>query len=224
MRNLRADTKHKGRRIGSSLVEFALIAPFMVTLLGGSFSIGMGLNRAVQARQVVRNANVLQVRSYDLSNVSNQRLVVRTAQGLGMELPSPATPFTPDPNGKATVILTTVRRVGPVQCNLGITNWNQNPTSCPNYGMYVITRRTIIGNTTRWTSAAGNPGSTPQANGTLTDAQVATVTGNQATGFPAMLQLALDEYTYMAEMYVDTNDISMFPIVNPVGIYVRNFS
>lgn len=224
MRRINFGKTTNRKREGSALVEFALIAPFLVTLLAGSFSLGMGLNRAVQARQAVRNANVLQVRGYDLSSIANQRLIVRTAQGLGMELPSPAAPFTPNPNGKATVILTTVRRVGAVQCNLGITNWNQNPTSCPNHGFYVITRRSIIGNTTRWASQAGNPASTPGANGMLTDAQIATVTGNRATNFPAMLALELDEFTYMAEMYVDTEDISMFPIINPVGIYVRNFS
>lgn len=212
------------RRKGSSLVEFALIAPFMVTLLAGSFSIGMGMNRAVQARQAVRNANVLQVRSYDLSTVNNQRLIVRAAAGLGLELPAPATPYTPNPNGKGTIILTTVYRVGVAQCALGIPNWDGNTGSCPNYGQYVIGRRIIIGNTTRWTSQAGNPASTPQSNGNLTDSQIATVAGNRATNFPALLTLSHGEYTYMAEMYVDTADISMFPIINPVGLYARNFS
>jgi hypothetical protein len=223
MKRTTFQSKAKQRRDGSALVEFALIAPFMITLLAGSFSLGMGLNRVVQARQAVRNANVLQVRGYDLSTVNNQRLIVRASMGLGMSMPT-GEPFTPNPNGKAVVILTTVRRVGPIQCSQGINNWNGNPSSCPNYGLYVITRRLKIGNQTRWTSKAGNPSSTPDANGKLTDAQVTNLAGNRATGFPAMLELALDEYTFLSEMYVDTNDISMFPIINPVGIYVRNFS
>ena len=213
----------KRRRKGSALMEFALVAPFMITLIAGSFSVGMGLNRAVQARQAVRNANVLMVKDFDLSIVDNQRLIVRTAQGLGMEMPS-GTPYTPNPAGRASIILTKVKHVGSPTCNQGISNWNQNPSSCPNYDQYVIEQRVVIGNTTRWTSAAGNPSVALDSRGQTSAANRATNAGTRATGFPGFLNLAQEEYTFMAEMYVDTADLSMFPIVNPVNIYVRNFS
>jgi len=212
------------RRRGSSLMEFALIAPFMVITLAGSFSIGMGMNRAVQARQAVRNANVLFVKDYDLSITDNQRLIVRTAAGMGMDMPAPATPYTPNPNGKASIVLTKVKRIGAPSCNLGISNWNQSPSTCPNYGQYVIERRIIIGNQTRWTSHTGNPTSPRDAQGWISQANRVLVSGNRASGFPGFLSLELEETTYLAEMFVDTDDISMFPIINPVSIYVRNFS
>lgn len=211
------------RRKGSSLMEFALVAPFMVTLIAGSFSVGMGLNRAVQARQCVRNANVLMVKDFDLSIIDNQRLIVRTASGLGMEMPS-GVPFTPNPAGKASVILSKVRHVGSATCNQGISNWNQNPSSCPNFDQYIIEQRVIIGNTSRWQSVAGTPSAPLDSRGNVSNANKATNSGVRATGFPGFLTLSLEEYTYMAEMYVDTADLSMFPIINPVNIYVRNFS
>jgi hypothetical protein len=216
--------KQRQKRRGSSLMEFALIAPFMVITLAGSFSIGMGMNRAVQARQAVRNANVLFVKNFDLSIPDNQRLIVRTASGLGMDLPAPAVPHTPNPTGRATIILTRVKRVGAATCNLGIPNWDQQPSSCTNYGHYVIERRIVLGNLTRWTSPTGTPSSPLDPQGWVSQAARATQSGNRASGFPGMLALELEEVTYLAEMFVDTDDISMFPIINPVSIYVRNFS
>lgn len=211
------------RRKGSALMEFAIVAPFLITLIAGSFSVGMGLNRAVQARQAVRNANVLMVKDFDLSILDNQRLIVRTAQGLGMENPTgPA--FTPNPAGKASIILTKVKHAGAATCNAGIPAWNQNPSSCPNYDQYIIEQRVIIGNTTRWQSQSGTPGVALDSRGFTSAANRATSAGTRATGFPGFLTLALEEYTFLSEMWVDTEDLSMFPIVNPVNIYVRNFS
>jgi Flp pilus assembly protein TadG len=212
--------RNKSRK-GSTILEFAIVAPMLVLLLAGSFTIGMSLVRASQLGQVCRNANVLVVRGINLAQSQNQQLVVRTASGLGMNITGTNTP---DPAGKAVVILTRVLRVGNNACNAGISNWDQNPSSCANHGSYVITSRILIGNQTRWASVTGTPASALQSDGTLSDADIATNTGNRATGFPGIIALSLDEFTFIAEAFADTNEIRLFGNILPPEIRVRNLS
>ena len=42
---------------GNVIIEFALVAPFLMLLLAGVFTIGMSLNRSIQCSNVCRNAN-----------------------------------------------------------------------------------------------------------------------------------------------------------------------
>ncbi len=203
------------------MTEMALVSPLLVLLLSGSFTIGMSLTKTLVAGQLVRNANVLNVRGIDLSQVANQRALLRAAPGLGLNLPNT---WNPDPNGKATVILTKVIRVGPNACNLGIPTWNQNPTSCPNYGQYVIASRVKIGNQTRWASDTGTPSSTPGTGGKISDANVATVTGNRASNFPGIITLSNDEFTLIAEVAADISSLNIFKLIPNPLIRVRNLS
>lgn len=99
------------------------LAPALMILLGGAFTIGISLVKAIQVGQVCRNANVLCVRGVDLPRLENQKLIVKTAMGLGLNVPNT---YNPDPNGKAVVILTRVIRVGPNACNAGIPTWDQS--------------------------------------------------------------------------------------------------
>jgi hypothetical protein len=212
--------KNKSRK-GNTILEFAIVGPMLVLLLAGAFTVGMSLVKAIQLGQVCRNANVLVVRGINLSQTQNQQLVVRTAAGLGMNITGTTNP---DPAGKAAVILTRVLMVGSNACNAGISSWDQNPASCPNYGAYVITGRIVIGNQTRWSSPTGTPASPIQSDGTLTDANIATNTGNRATGFPGIITLGLDEYTFIAEAFADTSELNLFGNMLPPVIQVRNLS
>ena len=206
---------------GNFILEFAIVAPLLVLLLAGSVDVGLALNRSILAGQVCRNANVLTVRGIDLSQSQNQQLLMRTAAGLGM---TAAGSWTPSSTGNGVIFLTKVYRVGPLECSLGITNWDGNQGSCPNYGQYVIASRISIGNSSRWTSPLGTPATTPQSNGTLPDSAVASNTGNVAQGFPGIISLSLDQYTYVSEIYVDTSAYQLFSIVQAPIIYMRNLS
>ncbi len=218
---------YRHRRRGSTLMEFALIAPILMGMLITSFSVGMALSRTVQAGQVCRNTNVLVVRGFDLSQPQNQALVVRMANGLGLNLPGT---YNPDPNGKAVVILTKVIKVGNNACARGITAWDGNPSSCPNYGRYVIAKRLVIGNGSRWTSKCGNPGSTPNSYGDISDYNIAMSTGDIAQNFsdvpgsPTIITLALDEFAYIAEVFADIQDLTIPYMMQMDTIAVRNVS
>lgn len=213
-------TRRRGRS-GSFITEFAIVAPVLVILFAGAFEVGSTLNRVLVASQVVRNANVLVVRGIDLSNSANQQLLVRTAVGLGM---NQSGTWNPNPSGNSTVILTKVYLVGPLECAAGISNWDGTQATCPNYGQYVIANRLTIGNTSRWSSQAGNPASPTDSQGNISDYNMCTNSGNIATNFPGMITLSADQYTFLAEIYADISVYQLFNIIKPPVIYLRNLS
>jgi Flp pilus assembly protein TadG len=210
----------KGER-GSFLMEFALVAPLLVLMLAGTVEVGMALNRSLMASQVVRNANVLVVRGIDLSQSQNQQLLIRTASKLGMNTSGT---WNPDPNGNGVIFLTKVLRVGNLECALGINNWDGTQASCPNYGKYVIASRINIGNSTRWQSPLGSPGTTQRSDGTLYDSDIATSSTDVATGFPGIITLDYDKYTYISELFVDISKFQLFATPSEPVIYMRNLS
>ena len=213
------------KRQGSSIIEFAVIAPMLFGLLAGTFSIGNGLSRMVQASAVCRNANVLVVRGFDMAKTDNQKLIVRTAAGLGLNM---AGTNNPDPNGKAVIFLTKVIKVGLNACAQGVDEWNGNTGSCPNYQKYVIASRVVIGNGTRWQSATGNPVSAVNLKGEISDENIATITGNRAINFSdtgaTIVKLLDDEYAYIAEVFIDAADLTIPYLMTLDSIQVRNVS
>jgi|SRR5579862_396536 len=212
--------RNKGER-GSFTLEFAMVAPLLGLMLAGTFEIGMALNRTITAGQVCRNANVLVVRGIDLSQSNNQQLLIRTASILGM---NQAGSWNPDPNGNGVIFLTKVYRVGPLECSVGISNWDGTQATCPNYGKYVMASRITIGNGTRWTSPIGTPGTTVKSDGTLYDSDIATSSADVAQLFPGLITLSLDQYTFVSELYVDISRFQLFSnMVAPV-IFMRNMS
>jgi hypothetical protein len=217
--------RRRNSQRGSSLVEMAIFVPFLTLAVGITMVGGIGFNRALTARQAARNANVLMIRNFDLSTPEAQSLVVRSARGLGMEMgPSD---FRPNPNGKATVYLSHVVRVGPLTCAAGIPNYPTSP--CPNEGKYIIRTRIVIGNASRWTSAVGTVTTAGRdSKGRLDDHDVADHGGNEAIQFDQKFTAGstpLDHETFVAEVFADTGDFNFFPtLANVPHIFVFNVS
>ena len=212
---------------GSSIIEFAVIAPMLFGLLVGTFSLGNGLSRMVQASSVCRNANVLIVRGFDLAKPENQQLLVRTAAGLGLNIPGTNTA---NPSGKAAIYLTKVIKVGVKTCAQGVDDWNGNVGSCPNYQKYVIASRILLGNGTRWQSATGTPTSSLNSKGEISDEHIVMIAGNRAQNFSdtagqnTIVSLLDDEFAYIAEVFVDAADLSLPYVMTMDTIQVRNVS
>ena len=220
--------QHRRRKLkGSSIIEFAVIAPMLFGLLVGTFSLGNGLSRMVQASSVCRNANVLIVRGFDLAKPENQQLLVRTAAGLGLNIPGTNTA---NPDGKAVIYLTKVIKVGVKTCAQGVDDWNGNVGSCPNYQKYVIASRIVLGNGTRWQSATGSPTSSVNSKGEISDEHIVMIAGNRAQNFSdtagqnTIVSLLDDEYAYIAEVFVDAVDLSLPYVLTMETIQVRNVS
>lgn len=203
---------------GTSIIEFAMIAPLLFGLLIGSYALGCSVSRLVQASSVCRIANVLVARGFDLAKPENQKLVLRTAAGLGL------------PQGKAVIFLTKVVKLGMKACAEGVPNWSGDAGACPNYQRYVIASRVAIGNAARWQSATGSPVSPVNGRGEVSDFNIAMITGNRAAGFsdapgaPSIVKLAEDEFAYVAEVFVDASDLSVPLLLEMDTIRVRNVS
>jgi hypothetical protein len=222
-------------RAGNTILEFAIVMVFLLPMFAGAFTIGMALTKGIQVSNVARDAVVLLVRSttdpesgLDLSLTQNQRIIVRAAQGLGMNSDAQDDP---SPTGTGVVILSKVVMVGPNECSVGITPtpsgappWNAG--NCPNYGSYVFAYRVVIGNGTRWSSAFGSPGGTVQSNGTITAADIASNTSDVASTFSSVTGMTLSQSTFalVSEMYADVSFLNFFSVLTNPVIYARSIS
>ena len=232
-KNLRRPTQG-----GNTIVEFALVMVFFVPMFAGSFTIGMALAKDIQVSNVARDAVVLMVRSVtdpesglDLSQAQNQRIIVRAATGLGMNSDAQ---MDPSSTGNGVVILSKVVMVGPAECSLGvipappgvptITPWSAG--NCPNYGSYTFAYRVVIGNGTRWSSAIGKPNGTVQANGTITNVDIANNTSDRVSSFNTVTGMTLLPSTFalVSEMYADVSFLNFFSILGNPTLYARSTS
>ena len=220
---------------GNTILEFALVMCFLVPMFTGAFTIGMAVTKGIQVSNVARDALVLMVRAItdpnsglDLSQTQNKRIIVRAAQGLGMNANAQ---YDPSTTGLGVVILSKVVLVGAAECSLGIVPapggappWNAG--NCPNFNNYVFAYRIVIGNGTRWTSVLGNPGVAVQSDGTVTANNIATNTADRVSNFTTTSGMTLTQgsYALFSEMYADINYLNFFSVLRNPTIYVRNVS
>ena len=208
------------------LLTLAAVVPMFFGLVIGALSLGSGLARALRAGSVCRDANSLAARGINLADPGSQSLILRTAGGLGLNLPGTAS--IPNPRGKAALILTEVVKVGRRTCAQGIANWNGDPATCPNYQKYVIASRIVIGNTSRWQSETGMPVSEPSKNGRLRGGDIASVIGNRALDLSAarakLGTLKDDEHVNVAEVFADVSDLRVPYLIDVDTIRIRDIS
>jgi len=244
MRNTQRNQTQRRKEAGNTIIEFGLVMVFLVPMFGGAFTIGMSLAKGIQVSNVARDAVVLLVREtedpqsgLDMSQTQNQRIIVKAANGLGMNSDAQ---FDPSSTGNAVVILSKVVMVGPAECSLGVIpppsgvpnttppNYGWTASNCTNYGSYAFEYRVVIGNGTRWSSTFGSPpNSDVQSNGTITAVNIATNSAVRATNFPTAtgMTLSASVYALVSEMYADVSFLNFFNILNnPTVIYARSIS
>lgn len=225
-------SRRKEKQAGSAIVEFAITASLLVPLLAYTFTIGMTLTKGIQAGNVCRNAAVLSVRQLsgeiDLSTPGGQSILIRTAQGLGMNISGSSLP---NPSGKGVIILSRIVRVSDQECAKGVTpappapvTWG--PGNCPNYDQYAFASRIVIGNGTRWSSVFGSPpSSVVQTNGLISDGNIAMSTSNRATGFQGVVMTLMpSQFALVSEVNIDVAYLNLFSIAPTSQIYARNIS
>jgi len=224
------------RQDGNAILEFAIVMTFLVPIFTGMFTVGMALTKGIQVSNVAHDAVVLMVTAstnpdsgLDLSQSQNQAIIVDAASGLGMN--KSGTTTTPDPNGKAVVILSKVVMVGPTECSLGGMTPNTSAPfwsagNCPNYGSYTFAYRVVIGNGTKWSSTLGNPGGTVQTNGTISPQDVASNSSDQVSNFTSATGMTLlsSNFALVSEMYADVTYLNFFNVMTNPTIYARSIS
>lgn len=200
--------KHSER--GNSVMEFALVAPFLILLMVGSFVIGMSMVKSVEAQQVNRNAGILFMKFVDMSQISNQDIIIRTAAGLNMRRGS----------GNGLVILSQVLFVGDNECRAG----GLEPGACPNHNQYVFTKRIEFGNLglsnagSPVGSRLGNPSSSIlQPDGSIRTTDYLTNGSAIVTGFP--MNLSWGEFTFVSESWFITPELNFPGFYNNTAVY-----
>ena len=207
-------------RRGNTIIEFGLVAIFLVPLFLGTINLGLSLGYNLQVSQIARDTGHMYVRDLDFSLDASKEIVVRMASGMGMTRTG----------GRGVVMLTKVLYIGDDQCLAG----GLARGSCPNWGRAVMVQRYTIGDTSLKTSTLG----TPPAGMVLTATDVVTglkagnvlpsnyltqgglVTAATETLLPGMLA---GETAFIVESYFKTPDWSLKQdyTVTAEGVFAR---
>jgi hypothetical protein len=212
---------------GNEMIEFALMAIFLVPLLLWMFVNGMNLIRIIEAQQVCRDIGNQYIHGLDFSTHAAQTLAADLSTGFGLTVSG----FSGDSSGNeqsntsnsgnGLVILSEIMFVGSSACATLPTG-----TSCTNSGKYVFLQRLAFGNaslqfnSTTVASALGSPTATMSDSGIvqnyLTDANaVSSTSGNFIT-------LADSQVAYVVETFFGSPTLG-FSAYPAGGVYNRNF-
>jgi hypothetical protein len=193
------------RQRGSEIIEFALVATFLLPVLFGTVVVGLNLGRSIQVTQVSRDAGHMYARNVDFSDPANQEIIVRLARGLNITATG----------GSGVVILSTVTLIGQADCDAA----GLSGSACTNLNRTVFLHRLVTGNPSARSSAFGTPNSSlVDGSGRVSD--YLTDPSTRANGFPAVLPLQPGELAYVSEVYVPSSDYGM-PGFKSTGVYAR---
>jgi Flp pilus assembly protein TadG len=129
---------------GAAFVEFALVAPFMVSLIVGTMTYGVQLLRELELQNVARDTASMCARGASFASQANQNIVSR----LGQELKWPSTGGLTS-TSPGVVYVSTIKYLDST-CN------GATPV-CSNAGNWVFVRSVAFGNTSLRTSNFGAP-------------------------------------------------------------------
>ena len=142
------------------------------------------------------------VRGVDFAQPSNQDILVRLSQGLGMTRSA----------GTGVVILSKITYIPGAAC-AGISPCNSD--------QYVVVERLLVGNSSLRTSSFGPAGSvTIDSYGNV--ANYMTDANAVATGFSSVLTLSASEFAYVSETYFPSPSFDMPGFQTGSGVYARS--
>lgn len=222
-----ASVRRRKRQSGNEIIEFGLMAIFLVPLLIWTFVNGMNLVRMIQTTQICRDIGNQYIHGLDFSTSSAQTLAANLASGYNLVVSG----FSGDSSGNerlntsntgnGLVILSEIMYVGTNACSALPTN-----QTCNNQGKYVFVQQLQFGNG----SLQFNNTTVSSAFGTSTAAMSDSgYTGNYLTDTGAVsstagtyITLSDSQVAYVAETFFasPTLDFSSYP---GGGIYSRIF-
>ena len=223
---IRISARRRKTQRGNEMIEFALLAVFLVPLLLWTFIAGMNLVRLIQAEQICREIGSLYIGGVDFSTYAAQSLVVDLAKGYSLNAGSGFTGNMYNNNangGNAYVVVSEIMYVGANTCST-----LPSGTACTNQGQYVFLRRIDFGNSSLTISGAtvassfGNPTASQTPFGVvenyLTDSRAV------ATNFSSFLNSGLldGQVIYVVETWFASPDLG-FAAPSGGGMYARVF-
>src|ERR1700676_5524248 len=140
--------RRRKRQAGQEIVEFALMAIFLVPMLLGTFVVGISIIKNLQANQVVRDLDNIYIHGGDFSTYPLQQLAQRLGQGLNLQFPAFGsgvnnTQSNTGTSGDGLIWVSQVMYVG------ATTDPNCVPvgaSNCTNHDSFVFTQRIVFGN------------------------------------------------------------------------------
>ncbi len=207
------ETQRINRR-GSTILEFAIVAPFLVVTLLGVAGFGISLGRYIQALQVCRDVAHMFADGVDFTQPGNKALIVLMAQGSGMTATS----------GNGVVILSRISTVYQADCDAA-----SYSGSCSNLGLAVFTQRLVVGNVALRSSAFGSPNTgIVDASGNISSSVYLRNTDGsvRTSGFTSLLTTAgltqgQGDAAWVAELYFSYPDLAFLGNNQPAGMYAR---
>lgn len=204
------------RRRGSSILEFAIVAPFLILTLFGTVALGIMLGRTIQVNQVCRDLAHMFADGVDFTQTANQNIAVQLAQGTGMTANG----------GNGVVIFSRVMTVYQADCDAaGYTN------TCNNLNLCVITQRVVIGNSGLRASAFATPSSAlMDAAGNISNSVYLQNTDSsvRTTGLAELLIAAGEtnlipqgNAVWVTEVFYTAPDLSFLGANSGGGVYAR---
>jgi len=211
----RTQSNNAGRR-GNTILEFSLCLLVLSPALLGMFTVGMNLNRNLQAIQVARDSGHMFVRSVDFSEEKNQKLLARLSKELRMV--QSGTLDTPDPHGGSVIMLTKVHVPTAAECTAAGLNAGQ----CVNVGIPTITQRIWVGNEALRASVFGTPPKNLlKSKGGIDNKEILTEAVLQVTNVTNLPPIAAGQDAYIAEVFVTSPDFDLAGSITGTGVYAR---
>ena len=208
------NNSRNSRQRGSAIMEFALVAPFLIMLFFGTVGTGIALGRYITAINVCRDLGHMYAKGIDFSQTTNRNIAVQLASGTGMTANG----------GNGVVLFTLITTVYQADCDAAGFH-----SSCNNLNQAVIVQRVVIGDTTLKTSAFGTPtASLLGAQGNIspsvylqnTDGSVRTANFTPLMAAAGAAQQQGD-FAYVVEVSFPYPDLSYLGASTPPSAYVR---
>ncbi len=232
-----ASERRKKNQSGQEILEFGLLAMFLVPMFLGSFIVGMNLIRSIQANQVCRDLTDMYIHGADFSTYPLQQLAQRLAQGLNLQIGSSFNgneQSNTSNTGYGLVTVTQLMYIGPTSapnCSaVGAAN-------CTNHDSFVFTQQIQFGNgnlASASTVSLGSPTGAVLSNSGIvsnyvTDSNAKLGSAAQAA-MSALWQsnngtqtpLTDGQVTYVVETYFQSPDLSVGSLSGN-GVYARYF-
>jgi len=232
-----ATERRKKRQSGQELIEFALIALLLASLLIGSFVTGMNLVRSIQANSSCRDLTDMYIHGADFSTYAMQQLAQRLASGLNLQIGSSFAGNDAANTSNGGNVLVTVSQLMYVGSTTDPNCVSVGAANCTNHDSFVYTQRIQFGNGTlavQSPSTLGNPSTTAISSSgiiqnPITDSGAKLPSAAQSS-MQALWQvsgagrapLQDGQITYVTELYAQSPDLTLGSFSGG-GVYARYF-
>ena len=232
-----ATQRRKRRQGGQELIEFALIALLLVSLLMGSFVTGMNLVRSIEANSTCRDLDDMYIHGEDFSTYPMQQLAQKLAGGLNLQIGASFAGNNAANTGNGGNVLVTVTQIMWVGSTTSPNCVAVGASNCTNHDSFVYTQRIQFGNgtlTSQSPSTLGNPSTTAissagviqnpvtDSGAKLPSAAQAAIQALWQTTSNGQAPLQDGQISYVMEVYAQSPDLTLGSFSGG-GVYARYF-